>query len=116
MNPKKKLDSIKEKVQALRAGLEVLIKNVPQNQNITPAGAGFVMSSRHLSRDLNFSPAYYDFKEQHKMLLKVIRLTPIDKLDERIKTILSKRNIEGQVLHPEVIKGVRRIWLQEDVT
>jgi len=115
MNPVKELQSLPEKVQRLRAGLEDLIKNLPQNNNISPAGSGsaFTVKLSDLSKDLVFSPQYYDFKAQHKMFLKVIRLTPIDKLDTRMKNILDKGVIDGYRINHQVLEAVRQIWCPE---
>lgn len=115
MNPVKELRSLPSKVQALRAGLEDLIKNLPQNQDATPVGSGsaFTVKLSDLSKDKILSPVYYDFKAQHKLFLNVIQLTPIDKLDTKMKGILDTGYIAGVKINPQVLEAVRQIWLSE---
>lgn len=99
----KKIDWMKEKVQDL-------IKDLPQNPNIKPAGKGFTMSSSNLSKERVLSPEYYDYKHQYEMINKIIEGTPAPTLDHRIKTILKEGRILNYKLHPDVIESIRIIW------
>lgn len=112
MNSLEELRSLPSKVQVLRDEIKDLIKNLPQNPDITPAGSGFTMSIRKLSPDMNLSPYYYDFKFQYEEIIKVIDNTQIENLDERVKRMLVTGKINNDYrLHSQVLETLRRIWL-----
>lgn len=99
----KKIDGMKRKVQDL-------IKNLPQNLDIKPAGKGFTMSLSNLSEERVLSPEFYDFKHQYEMINKIIEGTPAPSLEIKIKTILKEGRILNYKLHPDVIESIKIIW------
>jgi len=101
-------------VQRLRSELEGLIKSLPQNPNITPAGAGYIIQKRHLLS--NLTPWYYDYIYQYKLVRKVITTTPIESLERMMGKILTKGKIDEQPLHPDVVAEVKRVWIEEALT
>ena len=115
----KELRALPKKTKALRDDIKVLFKNLKQNPDITPAGAGcFTMNLSNLSWSGNLSPSHYDFEVQYKALRKVIRLTPLDKLDDKFLEIIrtgkiAKSSNEVLTLHPKVVEKIKEIWLTD---
>jgi len=115
----KELRELPEKTQTLRDEIVVLFKNLEQNPDITPAGAGcFTMNLSNLSSSGNLSPSHYDFKVQYEALERILRLTPLFNLDKRIKEIISTGKIvrphnDVLILHPKVVEKIKEIWLTD---
>jgi len=115
----KELRELPEKTQTLRDEIVVLFKNLEQNPDITPAGAGcFTMNLSNLSPSGNLSPSHYDFKVQYEALERILRLTPLFNLDKRIKEIISTGKIvrphnDVLILHPKVVEKIKEIWLTD---
>lgn len=102
--------------------LKEKITSLEQNQNIKPLGSNaFTIQLSELNKHGNWSPQFYDFRQQYKHLCKVIDKTELPNLPKKLSEIIKngkaeisnytggfKRSYEFK-FHPEVIAKLKEL-------
>jgi len=121
MSLKKEVESLKKQKEALLKKLQQVILNLHDNPKIkriavsgdalSEASSAFTMNMSDLSRGLELSPDFYDFKYQYKMLVQ--KLEKSDDFVATIENAIKEKEFKIQhkkiLLHPDVIKELQKL-------
>lgn len=118
------LNEYEAKINALRADIKAKILSLPDNPHIHRLGPHcFVMSSKYLS-SANWTPGYYDYKQQYRFVAALIDTYEPTSLKVRIQKILTEGKLRvpsdltvdgihlqsGEMIyfHPDVLACLRK--------
>lgn len=111
------IKSIKGKVLRIKEELEDLafqIRQLPENPDLEPignSGGAFTISISSVHKHSNLSPTFHIFKCQYEAIAQIIETYPIDKVLEKLDTIMQKgkiyQNNQLTTFHPQVIENLK---------
>jgi len=112
------IKDLAERVKQVKQSISNQINELPQNENIQMVNGSvnaFTMKFSELSKDKVFSPHYYDFRHQYKMIVELLENTPIEKFEDKFNNIIESGKVVYQkntyALNPKVIDYLKTIKL-----
>lgn len=116
-----RIDEIKKSLKAEIARVQLEIKNLPENPNITRISKNiFTINSSQL-RNESWSPFHYDFKQQYEKIAEVIESIPVEQLQDELNNIIKTEKLvitssfmgvkcsETIVFHPDVLTNIKNL-------
>jgi len=109
---KSKISNITEQIEKIKKSIIEEINNFEQNPKIKPINKNcFTINMKDLSKDLNLSPFYYNYKLQYEYIGKVIENTKIECILTVLMNIVkygthTKDRYETKRFNPIVIQKI----------
>lgn len=103
------LDELNDILLQMKAELAESVRELrAPNSDITPVGNGnirvFTMQASMLSGGCVLSPFYYDYDAQYDAVLEKLHSQRLDVFANTLEGIMRTGKLDGQRMHPEVIK------------